>query len=665
MTLEHWNRALLDVVLPELDESGAPVLLACDDEALRVAAGRIGVLNTDPAALLAVDVTSAYGITRERGVTEALAEAERWRTRRSPRPVPPFLAALCLSVVAASRMDRDERAPTHAYYLRLGDLLAVPLRAEWPRVAAFDAFVGLFDDLALWLRADLGGARGHLALPGRTHRWVVDRPISQTPLRGRDRRLLGSFFQRYERSLGAGFDPLRLLRSWGGIERLTAPARRALADPAIAPQVQSALRAAFAAWDGSVIDADGRRLLPVRLRLGVTLRAVTLNLTCPTLTVPVDAVGPDGPLTLPAAPVEHVLPAEWLTLAAAGPVNLDLPGGTRVRALPGPTMLFEVAAEGMQRVPAAQADPVWLLTCDPDLLARDWAPERRHRAPLAPGWRLIVDVDPSELPDVLRVPDLDEPQQFDTAALLGGLPLGDGAFLLGHPPAVIHDLPEPVSVEIDGGYGGELDPGRLRRLDDIADLPGTHSLRLGDSAEVVFELAARGRRERVGALRHLLGGPTALAAGATDSPPPGTADGPSVCGAVIAGDGEHALPAPVMIRHNATVEVIYTDGRVEAVPPPITPGWQMAVGIEPGERWPIPDSNRAVFLCVLSRAHCRVIALRAAHVPDTDAALTVADEFAGCDVIDRTADGSGARAWQTLVTMAAEAFLDEPEATGV
>ena len=664
MSLNAWNEALLELLLPAQQRPGAPVLLACDDEALRVCATRIGLGDGVPEACLVADLRAAHRITRERGMSGAIAAASEWRPGPRPRPTPPFLAALCAAVVAASRMDRDERAPTHAYYVRLGDLLQIELLDEWPRVASFDAFVGLFDDLADWLAGDLQGARGCLALPGRSHHWVIDRPISQTPLRGRDRQLLGAFFHRYERSLRAGFDPLRLLRSWGGIERLTAPARRALHDAGIAAQVTSALRAAFAAWDGTLVDTDGRRLLPVRLRLGANLRAVTLNLSCPTLDTPAAATGPDGPLTVAPDGQELVLPSHWLTLAASGPINLDLDAGARVRALPGPTMLFEVAENGMYRVPAAQAEPVWLLTCD-DQLADGWATTRVHGAPLPPGWRLIVDVAPDELPDELRVPDVDEPQQFDTAALLGGLALGDGAFLLGHPPAVMHDLDEAVSLEIDGRYAGELYPGALRHLDDVAAEPGSHIVWVGDTAELVFELATRGRREAIGSLRHHLAGPAGLAAGATDRRPAGIPEAPVVCGAAIEGDGNHPLPAPVMVRHNATVEVIYADGTVDAVAPPIASGWQSAVGINPGARWAISASERAVFLCVLSPSHRRVVALRAAEIPDTDAALALADEFTGCEVIDRTPDGTGARAWARLVAMAAEAFYDEQEPSGV
>ena len=77
-----------------------------------------------------------------------------------------------------------------------------------------------------------------------------------------------------------------------------------------------------------------------------------------------------------------------------------------------------------------------------------------------------------------------------------------------------------------------------------------------------------------------------------------------------------------------------------------------------------PDSEDAAFLCVPSLRHRRVVVLRPAAIPDTDAALLLAEEFAEAEVIDRTPEGHGAAAWARVVAMAAAAFFDEPEVAG-
>ena len=551
-------------------------------------------------------------------------------------------------------MDRDARFSTRAYYnARLCPLLGIEPQSGWPPVHGFDALVDLFDDLAAWLAEDEGGQRGLLALPDEIPaQRVVGVPVSQTLLRGRDRALLGSFFDERRSALDAGHDPLRLLRSWAGRGRLTGPANAQLDKPDFAASLRGAIAAAFAAWDGSLVDEDGSRALPCRLRLGVGAGRVTLNLTVPALAASVSAQSPGGPVDLrPGA--ETTLDLRLLDHASRGPVYLGLPDRTRVRALPGPTMMFDVGDAGMELTAAPTGDgSVWLLTCDRSLAANDWGVERLVAADLPAGWRLIADVDPDALPNR---PTVAPPPGVAGAWLQGGLALNDGAFLAGHPPAVDGDWEEPVTITLTGPESrdrqiGYLEPGEPRTLHETGGV-GSWAIIVGDEYELTFESVARGLREGVGALRHAPSHPALRLAGACAVDPAFGDAGPTICGAVIEGDRPEPWRPPLTVRANATVRVIYRDGTVRACAPHQQPAWSRQIGLPAGEPWEIPDGADAVWLCVDSRSHPRVVAVADAQVVDTDEALDVADRFADALVIDRDGLGAAVR-WAKLVKLA-------------
>jgi hypothetical protein len=54
--LRIWADELLQELLPVQSEPGTPVLLACDDETIRVVADRLGIDSDDPSGAFARDV---------------------------------------------------------------------------------------------------------------------------------------------------------------------------------------------------------------------------------------------------------------------------------------------------------------------------------------------------------------------------------------------------------------------------------------------------------------------------------------------------------------------------------------------------------------------------------------------------------------------------------
>lgn len=69
------------------------------------------------------------------------------------------------------------------------------------------------------------------------------------------------------------------------------------------------------------------------------------------------------------------------------------------------------------------------------------------------------------------------------------------------------------------------------------------------------------------------------------------------------------------------------------------------------DRWEIPDAHDAVWLCIDSDPHPRVLAVSSATALGTAEALGVADWFGDDPVIDQSGGGAEER-WRELVDIA-------------
>lgn len=645
LTFATLGAALLDELLPA-NRDGQTVLLGCDDEALAAACARAGARG-DPPLLLRHALAAMAPLTVDDGLRPLLD------VLTGP---PADLPVLCACVLAASRMRPDERHATQAYYARLAEVLGLPVRGAWPGVAGFERIPDRFRAFAGWLDRHEFGRRGRLALPTSPQPVLVGVPISQALLRRVDRDRLGGLFDRYRGALRIGRDPLRLLRTSAVRHELTAPVQRLLRRAELAEPLRAALEAAYQAWDGTVLDGRCRRLRAGSLRVGLSPGRATLNLSLPGLADSAPVRGPDGAArTIPAWPGELSLPTAWLVDAADGPVALATGSGPAIRALPGPLMLFDVADSGFWLTGTAGDQPVIVLTCEPTFTARNWG-TRRARVALPTGWALICDVSADELPSELRHLDGDEDLgDGGPVTLVGGLRLDAGVWLIDHPPHLAGDLDEPAAVDAVGPDGqrrqlGELLPDEPFALEAIAAQVGTHLIEVADQ-RFEIEIADRGLREGAGALAHYPRAPQLATAGAVDLDA-AAAYGPptlAVCGAAVDGAGDPSWCAPLTVRTQAPVHAIRRDGTVSVHAPGVAPHWARQAGLPPGGPWPIPNGDRVVWLCVQSRAHRRVLALRDEPVPPTDAVLDLADRFADAPVIDRSDTGNAAAHWQALV----------------
>lgn len=657
-TVEDWNTTLLDVLLPAREGGNqVSVLLSCDEVAVERAAMRLGVRG-DPVDALARSLKVSYEITFERGVRGIVSDGRRWRRLPRPRPLPNFLSGLASTVVAASRMDRDENVSTNAYYARLCDFFAISKRDEWPGVAGFDALVTFFVDLQDWLAIEEEGRRGALVLrePPRNLS-VVGVPIGQAPLRGRDRALLGRFFRSVRPALEAGHDPLRLLRRWGYASMLTARTREKLEDPELEEVMRAALRSAIAAWDGTVLGEDGWRQLDAELYLRINGPHVALRLVVAGLEEETAASGPDGPVMLPGVGQEFGVPVDWLENAALGPVSISvMHRRARVSVLQGATVLFEESDSGLRRVPVATSEPVAVLTCDSTLLAdahEDWI----RGLPLPDGWQLALRVEPDALPASLRSTDPGDGDPQDVY-LIGGLTLNLGAYLADHPPELLSELSEPARVEVNGVECGEALPGVPFDLRLAIGAVGVHHIVVGDTWEQVIELAERGPREGTDAYQWLPAGPAWAKASATAHSRDD--DGPKVRGAMIIHGPEHPQWRPSFLtRHRDLVDVIFRDGTWTTCGPPPEDGWHRRMGIGADEPWELPRPREDISFVLLRGRRPQIACYADVDVEPSEVLLDLVAGYEHGEIVDHTPDGRGGIAWTRLLD---RAIFEDPDA---
>ena len=648
-TIGSWNEALLEAVLPQGPSSGQPVVFCCSEESVRHAGARLGLDSEQALGGFIEACRSAWGITQSRGLNGLSADIHGFRTATKPRPVPRWLAVLALAVIAATRMDNDDVAVTSAYYKRLLELLDLHSTGGHPPINGFGLLESLWGELASWLASDLGGRRGLLFLPAHLSRRHVDRPISQTLLRHRDSVVLGSFIERHRANIAAGFDPLRLLRAWGGRHSLTQHARDLLEEEALAPLFRAALRNAAASWDGSVVVDAGARGWPAELRLGASPRRISLAIALPAAAQERELETPDGHRTLPAYPLELEFPLAWLAHLGRGALKLSFEGGRDAVIVPGgQTMLFETSERGMYRVEAARSEPVWVLTCEPAFESETFDDCRYPRGLLPDGWTLLADVSPERL--LPRFRSLGR-ESLPDVALVGGLHLGEQAYLEGFPPTLeLRALEGPVDITLDGRHLGLAQPDSAVHLLDMAR--GTHRVCVGTSMTLEFETVIRGLRRETGSLAWDLGDPPLYRRGATAQGAAGRKPvGPFVRGARILGVSRAKRPSRLLLRTNATVYVVASDGSVNGCARPQPPGWLRRVGLPEGSSlWRVPGGEWAEWLVLVGAKTRRVIRVGKDVVTPTEALAdlaVLAAEFTVTDLSGR-AGAAASDEWNAL-----------------
>lgn len=264
---EWWSHALADAFFP-LVETPRPVYFAVDDDFLDEIAGA-----SEPGS----GAESLVNAVRPRLNTHdplrlfdpVAQEAYAWVGDRRAGSTPPFLAALAVTILAASRMDEADGVSAANYYVRLRDTLRLPAVSG---TAFRGAISSAFRVLDVWLRGLHQHRRGLSTIPTNPSPAHVGFPLSQVMFRASDRRKLSRFFRLH--GLKAADSPsagllLTPLRIWAEGARLSPGAMRLLRSPALEAEAVDLLVGELASWDESERDERGRPVGAIRLLLDV------------------------------------------------------------------------------------------------------------------------------------------------------------------------------------------------------------------------------------------------------------------------------------------------------------------------------------------------------------------------------------------------------------
>lgn len=270
-TYADWQRHLAQAWFTRAD---VPVVMfADDDELTRVAPAHS---QHDAATSLARAVMQRAAFSGGGAMFSGL-QPDRLRWRRSSAAPPPTLPLLALTVLAATRMHRDDQGASSAYYLRLAQALLPDgtdsrikhLKSVLP--AAFQRDLApMWRELHEWL-IEGGGKFGYSTIREHPHFTLIGYPLSQALVRDSDKAVLTRFFAAIDVT-GSGVPSrealMHYLRLWASRPRgLSETLRLALTEPQASKIVAPILEGLASAWDGRVITSQGRLRLDLRLVL--------------------------------------------------------------------------------------------------------------------------------------------------------------------------------------------------------------------------------------------------------------------------------------------------------------------------------------------------------------------------------------------------------------
>lgn len=267
---DRWNRALADVLFPEV-EVPVPVYLDLEGEKLEEVASALGIEARHVESALAEVVRETAGPPRHRFRPHAIRYTQ-WRQKDAMDVPPPILPVLGVFSLAAERMAAGDGMSSQNYFGRLAELIGGQpdeLAPGYREVAE-----RLWGGLNAWL-VRLGGRRGLPTASSVSFRYV-GLSLSQALVRQADRDRLGRFFAEFDLQPRSEVPPAELvplLRAWIESEPTSATSHLVTIwrKGGLEERVAEIAATALAQWDGALTDAAGEGLrAKVQLGLEVT-----------------------------------------------------------------------------------------------------------------------------------------------------------------------------------------------------------------------------------------------------------------------------------------------------------------------------------------------------------------------------------------------------------
>lgn len=267
---DRWNRAVADIVFPEVPDA-VPVYLDLETDTLAAIASS-AAHQGDPREGLQAAVRSVTVSSSRFSLSGLLGRERLWRRRDDVALAPPSLAFLAATTLAAEDMGSSgDGLDPNNYYSRLALLLGLraddpTLRQQYQRYSE-----SLWGDLNRWLEA-LEGQRGLPTAYALSFRYV-GLPLSQALVREGDRKKLPLFFAQFGLAAGMDLAPEvleRYLDSWFGAE--TCPASVALkklwARSKARERIATVAAVELLGWDGTLPEGHAGQALTYQ-RVGI------------------------------------------------------------------------------------------------------------------------------------------------------------------------------------------------------------------------------------------------------------------------------------------------------------------------------------------------------------------------------------------------------------
>lgn len=354
----EWNDALArHFFRPE--NPGQPVYLSVDDELI----GRLGDVGM---FIWAVKHGPSFAHNSSDSLcVKAFHLYEDWKKSRSRYEYPPYLAYLCLFVLAASR--EDDRFAKHAYYPKLRDLLGETL--EGGALPSFYRMYELWDDLEHWANREKKGELGLFEVRMAGSWFHVGIPIAQVILSPSERASLPAIFGR------SGLDPASspsdiqlaslvcnnddgLLRN-----RTKRMLQRPELDESAYEILLQTLRDELENWDGSIEEPDENVAATRKKTIGGLRLCLKLNRVASSAEASLrcrlnNRECPDDKLELRSKSTGKILIAFEDTLGWSSELSLDTTGQVMDASLLRWTEAFEIEEERLGWRFRTSTDPV-------------------------------------------------------------------------------------------------------------------------------------------------------------------------------------------------------------------------------------------------------------------------------------------------------------------
>jgi len=379
-TLEDWQSLLERAFFCGRDPAEPFIFDLEVSEEIRTLAGK-----QDLRPRLAACVSAKLDLTSSADIFAPLQSTwRRWQVG-SRTSVPPNLAALAVTVAAATEMHRDKGAPSQAYFYRLAELLQPHASHEALSMlrerlsASFDTVARWWRDLHDWVEANpqvgLNTIRKH------PHLTRIGYPMSQAIIRRSDRMRLTRFYDKLDLpTLGVPSQDALLsqLDLWAATPReLSSTLMGALSDSTRRTVLAAYLHRLAREWDGVVLDADGAIHLDIRLAIDLDDYSARWVIKAKPGTAAVDSKVNNHQVVLKAP--EYGSFYDWI-----GP-------NPAVRAIPGKPA---VVAAGVGISGRFVFPPLQPMRADPDvgwLSVDDVQPYLPHILLVAPDWHAQVE----------------------------------------------------------------------------------------------------------------------------------------------------------------------------------------------------------------------------------------------------------------------------------